>query len=91
MSRNYTKPALLTVREPVALIPAVIGAGMVLTSLLGVTASSAAALGGFAVGAAASGIAAGGVAVGTALAKKAGNNFSRLERLPALDVVEVYS
>jgi hypothetical protein len=91
MSKNYIKPALLVGREPVMLIPAVIGAGMALASALGLAASSAAAVGGLAVGAAAAGLAAGGVAAGTALAKKTGQNFGRLERLPTLDVVEVYS
>jgi hypothetical protein len=91
MSKNYIKPILLVGRESVALIPAVIGAGMALASALGLGASSAAAVGGLAVGAAATGLVAGGVAVGTELAKKAGHNFGRLERLPTLDVVEVYA
>jgi hypothetical protein len=36
--------------------------------------------------------AAGGVAAATALStKKSGNSFARLERLPSLDIVEVYA
>jgi hypothetical protein len=91
MRRTYVKPVLTVAREPVMLIPAVIGVGMALGSALGMAASASAALGGLAAGAAAGGLVAGGVAAGTALAKKAGNNFSRLERLSALDIVEVYA
>lgn len=91
MSKMYLKPALMAAREPVMLIPAVIGAGMALGSALGAAASASAALGGLAVGAAAGGLAAGGVAAGTALAKKSGNSFARMERLPSLDHVEVYA
>jgi hypothetical protein len=91
MSKNYTKPALLVGRGPVALIPAVLGVGMAVGSALGLASSASAAVGGLVVGTAA-GLAATGLAAGgVALAKKAGNNFSRLECLPALDVVEVYA
>jgi hypothetical protein len=89
MKINYIKPALMAGREPVALIPAVIGLGMSLASLLGLAASSSAAVGGLAAGAAGVGLAAGGAAAGTALAKKAGHDYCRLGQLPALDGVEV--
>ncbi|MDR2394660.1 MAG: hypothetical protein LBD93_10980 [Treponema sp.] len=87
MKKNYIKPALIAGREPLMLIPAVIGLGMALGSALGLAASASAAVGGLAAGAAAAGLAAGGVA----LAKKAGQNYCRLECLPALDGVEVYA
>ena len=90
MSKMYIKPALMVAREPVMLIPAVLGVGMALGSALGAAASASAALGGLAVGAAAGGLAAGGVAAATALSKKSGNSFARMERLPSLDNVEVY-
>lgn len=87
MSKMYVKPALMRAREPVMLIPAVIGVGMALGSALGAAASASAALGGLAVGAAAGGA----VAAATALSKKGSNSFVRLERLPSLDCVEVYA
>jgi hypothetical protein len=89
MRKNYVKPALMTVREPVMFIPAVLGIGMALTSALGLAASSAAAVGGLAAGAAVVGGAAGGVAAGTALAKKMGDG--RRLTLPSLDAVEMYA
>lgn len=91
MSKTYVKPALMVAREPVMLIPAILGLGMALGSALGLAASASAAVGGLAAGAAA-GAAAGGLAAATsALSKKSGNSFARFERLPALDVVEVYA
>ncbi|MDR0525555.1 MAG: hypothetical protein LBG90_06760 [Spirochaetaceae bacterium] len=87
MTKHYIKPALLAEREPALLIPAVLGVGMALGSALGLAASASAAVGGLAVGAVAGGLAAG----GAALAKKAGQDYCRLERLPALDSVEAYA
>ena len=86
MSRMYVKPALMAAREPVMLIPAVLGVGMALTSAFGLAASSAAAVGGLAAGAAVVGGAAGGAALGTAVAKKMGGG--RRFMLPALAAVE---
>ena len=87
MRETYVKPEMFVGREPVGIIPAIIGLGMALTSALGLAASSAAAVGGLAAGAAA-GAAAGGVAA--ALSKKGRNRFENWECLPALDIVEAY-
>ena len=86
MSKTYVKPALMAAREPVTLIPAVLGIGMALTSAFGLAASSAAAVGGLAAGAAAVGGVAGGAALGRAIAKKMGDGHRLM--LPALDAVE---
>ena len=80
MKKSYIKPALFHGREPVALIPVVAG----IAAALGVSQAVA----GLALGAAATGAAVGG---GVALAKKLGENSSRWERLPSLDIVEVYA
>ena len=91
MKGTYVKPEIFVGKEPVGIIPAVIGLGMALTSALGLTASSAAAVGGLAAGAAAGAAVAGGVAAGTALSKRGRNRFENWERLPALDIVEAYT
>jgi hypothetical protein len=89
MKKTYVKPVMLLAREPVALIPAILGVGMALGSALGAAASASAALGGLAVGAGL-GIAAGGaVAAGTALSQK--HHLDSWYQLPTLDVVEVYA
>jgi hypothetical protein len=80
MKQVYIKPMLFHGKEPVGLIPVVAG----IAAALGVSQ----AIAGLLVGAAATSTAIGG---GVALAKKLGENFSRLERLPALDIVEVYA
>jgi hypothetical protein len=80
MKHAYSKPVLFQGKEPVGLIPVVVG----IAAVLGVSQAVA----GLILGAAATSAAVGG---GVALAKKLGENFGRLERLPALDVVEVYT
>jgi hypothetical protein len=80
MKEIYTKPVLFHGRGPAALVPVVAG----IAAALGVSQAVA----GLALGAAATGAAVGG---GVALAKKLGENSSRRERLPSLDIVEAYA
>ena len=79
MKQAYVKPVLFYGKEPAGLIPIVAG----IAAALGVSQAVA----GLALGAAATGAAVGG---GVALAKKLGENSSRWERLPSLDIVEAY-
>jgi hypothetical protein len=83
MKQIYTKPILFHGKEPTGLIPVVAG----IAAALGVSQAVAGLALGTAAGVAAVG---GGVVAGTALAKKMGESSSRLERLPVLDIVEVY-
>jgi hypothetical protein len=80
MKKSYTKPVLFHGREPTALIPVVAG----IATAIGVSQAVA----GLALGAAATSAV---VAGGVALAKKLGENSSRRERLPSLDIVEAYA
>jgi hypothetical protein len=87
MKKAYVKPMLYNMSVPTVFIPAILGVGMAVGSALGLAASASAAVGGFVSGAAL-GAAAGGAA---ALAKKAGNDFTRTECLPSLEMIEAYS
>jgi hypothetical protein len=80
MKQVYTKPVLFHGKEPAGLVPIVAS----IAAILGVSQAVA----GLALGAATVG---GAAAAGAAIAKKMGANFSRLERLPALDIVETYA
>ncbi|MDR2394661.1 MAG: hypothetical protein LBD93_10985 [Treponema sp.] len=80
MKQAYIKPVLFHGKEPAGLIPLVAG----IAAAMGVSQAVA----GLVLGAAATSAA---VSGGVALAKKAGQNYCRLERLPALDGVEVYA
>jgi hypothetical protein len=81
MKKVYVKPVLFYGKEPVGIVPLVAG----VAALLGVSQAVA----GLGLGAAAGVAAVGGA---TAVAKKVGqDSFVRRERLPALDIVEVYA
>jgi hypothetical protein len=80
MKQAYIKPVLFQGKEPEGLIPVVAA----IATIFGVSQAVA----GLALGAAATGAA---VAGGTALAKKAGNDYCRWGRLPAMDGVESYA
>jgi hypothetical protein len=76
MKKLYSKPELFITNEPHGVVP--------LAILVGLGAAVAGVAAGAAVGA--------GISAGAALAKKASSHdFGRLERLSALDIVEVYA
>lgn len=80
MKKTYVKPMVLAGKNAVGLIPVVAG----IAAALGVSQAVA----GLALGGAAG---LGAVGAATALAKKSGSDFSRLEYLPCLDAIEVYA
>jgi hypothetical protein len=76
MKKPYVKPIVYCKKEAVGLIPAV-AVGLIVAA---------------GVGAVAGGVGALVARAGTALAKKVGqDSFDQRERLPALDIVEVYA